>query len=304
MRPSCVVADRPEAVSSELLSPAFLLRLERLELKVRRLLSGERRGEFGTRRHGIGTLFREHRAYVAGDDPRMLDWNAYLRLGELLVKEFDAEESPRVLAILDCSASMGLNGGKRFRAAQELAAALLVVALSRHASVSLAALPLTAPPLLFRGRSAQSRLLQLLSGLRPGGEAKLLSATRVACPAGGPAGVAFLLSDFFESSDIEPTLRLLRHRGFEVHALRLVDDSDYDIRAGDIVELQDVETGRQRRERVDAAAAQAYVELLDEHFRGVAAQCKTLQVSYMELNVARPVEESVMSLVKRGMILH
>ena len=62
-----------EAVSAEsvrdLLDPAFLVRLGKLELNVRRLLSGDRRGDLPMNRRGPGMHFRGHREYASGDDP-------------------------------------------------------------------------------------------------------------------------------------------------------------------------------------------------------------------------------------------
>ncbi len=285
---------------SELLDPAFLARLERLELNVRKLVSGERRGEVAVRRRGAGTLFREHRAYVPGDDPRTLDWNAYLRLGDLLVKESEAEETPRLLLLVDRSGSMGLDGSRRLRAALRLAAALGAVALCRHTGVSCAFFPGGAPAPVLRGRQALPRLLDQLCAAVADGETRLLGVFQAACPPGRPAGVAVVLSDMYETEEHRTAFRFLRRRGFLVHALHLVIARESEVAAGDEIVLIDAETGRRRRERIDRRAAEAYRETVLQHFRAVEEACRAHQVLYARVDIDAPVERTVLDLLRRG----
>ncbi|MAG55582.1 MAG: hypothetical protein CMJ83_04750 [Planctomycetes bacterium] len=287
---------------TDLLDPAFLARLERLELNVRRIVAGERRGEVATRRRGPGTLFRDHRPYVAGDDPRFLDWNAYLRLDDLQVKEFEAEESPRLLLLVDRSASMGLRQEAKLGQALRLAAALGAVGLMRQVTTTCATFPGTEPP-TFRGRTALFRLLEHLASTTPAGEAQFLPAFQVAAPRDRPSGIAVVISDFFETEQHGAALRFLRHRGYRTHAVHVMDRRDRNVRAGDVAELVDVETGRKVRERLDRKLAAAYREALAAHFRQIEEVCRSLQVSYIGIDVEDPMERIVMDLLRRGALV-
>src|SRR4051812_27231351 len=74
------------------------------------------------RRHGQGVRlgagpgasleFHDHRPYVAGDDPRHLDWGVYARSEQLVLRRHRQEVSPRVEVILDLSASMAATPAK------------------------------------------------------------------------------------------------------------------------------------------------------------------------------------------------
>jgi len=66
---------------------------------------------------GLGSSidFQDHRAYVAGDDPRYLHWAAYARTGQLTMKLYRAEVSPLVDVVLDVSASMTYDAAKAAR---------------------------------------------------------------------------------------------------------------------------------------------------------------------------------------------
>lgn len=66
---------------------------------------------------GIGSSidFQDHRPYVPGDDPRHIDWAAYARSGNYIMKLYREEVSPRVDLILDVSRSMLWEEAKRSR---------------------------------------------------------------------------------------------------------------------------------------------------------------------------------------------
>lgn len=55
---------------------------------------------------GSSIDFQDHRAYLPGDDPRHIDWQAYARSGQYTMKLYREEVSPAVDLVLDISASM------------------------------------------------------------------------------------------------------------------------------------------------------------------------------------------------------
>ena len=72
-------------------------------------------GQSGSRAgHGVGNSidFEDHRAYLPGDDPRHIDWQAYARSGQYIMKLYREEVSPAVDIIFDVSASMFLTPAK------------------------------------------------------------------------------------------------------------------------------------------------------------------------------------------------
>jgi uncharacterized protein (DUF58 family) len=66
---------------------------------------------------GSSLDFRDHRPYVPGDDLRYLNWQAYGRTGQWILKVFHQESSPAVDLVLDASASMTFDSAKAMRAA-------------------------------------------------------------------------------------------------------------------------------------------------------------------------------------------
>src|SRR5512140_500281 len=181
MRPGDSAADTAAALAA-VLTPAFLRKLDRLHLSVRRSLS-TRPGNTPMPRgaQGSGIEIESYKSYGAGDDLRHLDWNAYGRLDQLLIKTFRAEREAPLHILVDVSRSMAAPAGDgKVGFALGLAASLAYVSLCNNDPVRIvgvgAALPeghLASP--FFRHRQALQRVHDALLALRPRGETALAS---------------------------------------------------------------------------------------------------------------------------------
>jgi uncharacterized protein (DUF58 family) len=63
----------------ELLDPAELAKLERLEIIATRIVEGFISGRHRSPFKGSSVEFAEHRQYTPGDETRTIDWRAYAR---------------------------------------------------------------------------------------------------------------------------------------------------------------------------------------------------------------------------------
>jgi len=61
---------------------------------------------------GGSLIFQDHRPYFAGDDLRRIDWRAYARTDQLLLKTYQEEISPYLELLVDTSASMAVTPAK------------------------------------------------------------------------------------------------------------------------------------------------------------------------------------------------
>src|SRR5512140_1030105 len=113
-----------------LLDRDFLRTLQQVSLVCRQNLSGTIGTDHPSSNRGSGQEFADYRRYSFGDDPRFLDWNAYLRLGKLFLKIYQTEEHIPVRVLLDTSRSMDPdNDGEKFVYAKRLAATFAYLAL-------------------------------------------------------------------------------------------------------------------------------------------------------------------------------
>ena len=77
-----------------LFDAAFLSRVESLSLLARKIRRGRLRAERRSIQRGASVEFSEYRHFVNGDDWRYIDWNAYARWRQLVMKLFVEEEGP------------------------------------------------------------------------------------------------------------------------------------------------------------------------------------------------------------------
>jgi len=91
-------------------------------------------GAWQGRNQGSSIDFQDHRAYAPGDDPRHLDWAAYARTNNYIMKLFREEVSPRLDLALDVSRSMALTPEKE---ARSLDLFTLVLSTALHDGISL-----------------------------------------------------------------------------------------------------------------------------------------------------------------------
>ena len=92
--------------SAELADPEFFSRLEGVELRARSVVEGFMHGLHRSPYIGFSVEFASHHEYVAGDDPRHINWKLYARQHRLYVKEFDGDTNLNLYILLDVSASM------------------------------------------------------------------------------------------------------------------------------------------------------------------------------------------------------
>ena len=82
--------------------------MRRLPLRLRKVLSGGTEGLHPSKLKGSGLTFVENRPYVPGDDPRAINWPLTARLGEPVIKRFEASRELILWLLVDPSPSMFL----------------------------------------------------------------------------------------------------------------------------------------------------------------------------------------------------
>lgn len=94
--------------------PADLRELLRSRtLTLSRPIWGRRHGRHTSARAGLGSDFRDHRAYVPGDDPRNLDWRAVARHQRLVMRQTESEDELRLTLVVDDGAGMAYGAGEQ-----------------------------------------------------------------------------------------------------------------------------------------------------------------------------------------------
>lgn len=269
--------------------------LERLAITHRRPARGQHAGAVRSGLRGRAIEFADYRPYTPGDDPRLVDWRAYSRLGRLYLKQYEEERTRTLTLLLDCSASLDWGEGEshKGRYSRQLAAALAWISLSRHEPVRTFLLGdgrATSLPSVAT-RAAAVTLFQQLEGAREAGRTNLAAAIHAALK-GRAVGPTILLSDLLDPTWVE-ALRALATTG-EGILLQVLAPEEWEPALGDEVELEDAETGELRATRLGPVELAAYRTRLAGFLTEVDRQCNRLGIIHLALNTGTPLHEAAL----------
>jgi uncharacterized protein (DUF58 family) len=285
---------------SALLDPAFLARLEALQLGTRRRLAGHFAGEHRSVRHGQSVDFADYREYHPGDDFRRIDYFLYARLGVLNVKLFEAEEDLHLRILFDTSASMGT--GDKLQTARRVAAALGFVALTRRDPVSVHSFPLERAAPRFAGRGAVPALFAHLERLEASGDTAFAAAVSSLLARPGPAGLTVVVSDLL-TPEWEAALGRLPSRGGDVVVVHVLDREELHPRLAGDLELVDRESGRRVAVSLAAETVQQYERLAGAWVERVEARCRQVGAGYVRLLTTDDLESTLLGAWRAAGVL-
>jgi uncharacterized protein (DUF58 family) len=295
------------AVSSDLFDSAFLSRLERLRLQVRRVFAGARRAERRSRRTGSSLEFADYRDYAPGDDPRRIDWNIYGRIGRLMMKLTEEEEDLRVAILVDCSASMhwrpaDANRPSKFDLSRKVAAALGYLALHGmdHVEMWFFDTTLRGESGLFRGRPAFHQILRFLRNApdSPGGTRLEDSLERFG-KRQRRRGLAIVASDCLDPAGYERGLLALAGRHFDLHLLHVMDPAEWEpTERGDLL-LRDCEGGGELAVTAGPGLLRAYRDEVRRFREGLRTWCSRHQAGYSFISTDAEFDDIVLRMFRR-----
>src|SRR5215831_17767873 len=156
---------------------------------------------------GISTEFAQHRQYVAGDDPRHLDWKVYAKTDRFYVKEYEAETGMKVRFLLDASRSMFFKSPEaamsKFEYAATVVAALAYLLLDQKDLFGLVLFDEKVRSFLpAKGSGGHYRhAVDALSNASPGGKTDITGALMALGPQLKQRGLVVVLSDFVDETD-------------------------------------------------------------------------------------------------------
>ena len=249
------------------------------------LQQGDRRSPF----LGRGVEFADFREYDPGDDIRLIDWNVYLRLGQVLVRQFNEERSLSIKICLDISESMAFGEPRKADVAAEVTAALATIALVHRDPVTLICFGHDRPPVRAKAVNldGMAELVHVLEKVEPHGRGdvyKQLAGQVASGSGGGRTDRLFLVSDLLcEPEEREQLLRLLAASSLHpvlVHTLS-ADELEPDLR--DASRVVDAETGEEIVLRDGAEAAEAYEAALQDWLVAIETRCRTLGIRYLQI---------------------
>lgn len=275
-----------------------LRRYEAASLLSRRIIRGRSRAERRSHHRGASIEFAEYRPLVPGDDWRSIDWNAYARWRQFVLKLFVEEEDLHIHLLLDCSASMGFGQPSKYDHARRILAGLAYIALGnldRAAFVPLGSDGGRAiPP--GRGRQRFSGFLRALASCPLGaGVGCLEDAVRGWLATRPRRGLAVVFGDLFGAGqgDALRALDRIRHAGHELAVVHVLDPQELMPPPPDEYEFEECESGNLRRVVVDGAAREAYAKMVGDFLASLVAYARGRAVPFLRSDSGDSLEKAL-----------
>lgn len=284
--------------------PDFLRRLDGLLLGVRRARTARAGRRTLGRVQGLGIEPENFKEYTVGDDLRFLDWNAFARLDDLMVRTFRAEREVEVTILADTSASMGApREDDKLGLALGLAAAIAYVTMASNDAVRLAAFStsriggvrIQSTP-FHRRRELYPSFRPFVTSLRCAGETRMAEAMGRLLLERRAAGMVVLISDFLVPADeYQKAFGRLLGAGHEVKAIQVLGDREAngDYPPGNY-RLRDSESGSIREVALGPAAAESCRRHAERLATDLAAFCDAHGIVYARAFGTTRFDETVM----------
>lgn len=262
---------------------------------------GDRRSPF----RGRGMEFADHRPYHPGDDLRLVDWNVYRRLKQVLVRLFHEDRNIHVGMCVDASASMGAGDPRKLDHAGTLAAALALIGLKNRDTVTLTMAGGSGRHGRMRGHQASSfgGFLRAIEEAEPEGQPDLTDSIRKLTDRGRLDRMILLSDMLIDEHDRESALRALATAArFPVllHVLS-AEELEPDLSRG--LQAVDAETDELVAVGEGKRAQKAYDEALKEFLASVRDRAAALKVMYVPAYTTVPVRELVLDSLRRGRVV-
>lgn len=307
----------------------MLARLDRLDLRTRKMFPGKLQGERRSKRRGQSVEFEDYRNYVAGDDLRFIDWNVYARLDRLFIKIFLEEEDLALNLTIDASASMDAGNPNKLLFAARLAMALGYIGLVNQNRVSITIFGRPGVPGIIRlpdmrGRHQVDRLGRFIieqawrtpessdrsSSLAPGPGAGFNDALTTIARTRTGKGVMVLLSDFLVEDGYQTGLRSISAAtGYDTYCLQVLAPGEIDpTREGEDsvigdLRLTDIETGRAAEVTVTKQVIEKYKERLQRYCAELEHFCTARAMVHRVVRSDESIETLVLDTLRRRGLL-
>jgi uncharacterized protein (DUF58 family) len=296
---------------SRYLEPAVVQRLNQLALSGRRVVEGTTAGMHRSPVKGASVEFQQHRAYVAGDEPKHLDWRVLARTDRTYVKQYNEETNLRAVLVLDCSGSMNYGGSdeatkrrsdrgeSKFEYGAKLLASLAYLILGQTESVGFAGAGSGALEWVGPG-AGTTQLARILDGLeRCGARGKndlRKSLFEVAGRLGRRSQVV-IVSDFFTPvKEIREGLARLAHGKHETIALRVIDRDEVEFPFQNWTQFRGMESENAKLCE-PAVMRQVYRDNFERHSKELAQSCASLAVELHTMVTDRSMVDSLIGVL-------
>ena len=277
------------------IDPDVLARIDNLELVAHGVVDGFISGLHRSPMLGMSVDFAEHRAYVPGDDVRLIDWRVFARTDRLYVKQFEADTNANLHLVLDISASMDFGSGtvSKLEYAKFLAASLAYLSTRQRDRIGLITFNNDIVDFIPTSIKHFSRVLHTLDKVTAGGVSDYELPLEKIAERLRRRSLVVLISDLYETpARLLAAMNQLRYRGNELIVFHLLDPLELSLNIGEVSSVEDMETGI----NLPIASEQFrdhYRQLVQDHQAELERKLGASQIDYIFADISQPLDNTL-----------
>lgn len=280
----------------------FLKKLEYLYIVSKKIFAGRIKAERRSTRRGVSVEFADYRNYTAGDDFRYIDWNAFARLDELLLKLYEECEDLHIYFLVDASQSMTYGELPKLIYAKRVAAALAYIGLSNLDRIGITAFNTTDMNRLptERGKGKIFTVLNFLDQIDGTGETDLENAFHNFVHMTKRRGLVVLISDLFDPKGFTAGLNMLKFQKHDLFVIHIIDEKEAEPNLLGDYHLVDVETDQLRPVTINENHIKRYQALFKKYCDDLDRYCTQREISIVRTMTKAPFEELILRIFRMG----
>jgi uncharacterized protein (DUF58 family) len=272
----------------------FLQQVELLQMLIKNNVAGMFGGNHKSKNYGSSCEFADYRDYIAGDDIKKIDWNAYARFEKLYLKLYLDERQMHTRIYIDGSRSMRYGNGKKDVQAIKLAAAFAYLSVCEMDKVSIYVIQegeVKEVIVGMLGKDAFVHEIGKLNDIEFSGDSyisKAILPTKV----GYGDGMSVIISDFLTDNNFEDAIDYLASKRRDILCAQVLSKEELNPKARGKMHFFDSEnTAKFYRKNINREIAQAYKQALEFATGRISDFCASRGADYMLVSAEDSMQE-------------
>lgn len=277
-------------------------KLRNYEIKIRKAINSQMRGDFHSIFKGSGVEFDDVRSYQYGDDIRAINWNVTAKGHGTFVNTYKEEKEQSIFFLLDVSASqdIGTAGKKKLDIAREICGVLTLSAIKEQSEVGVICFSDKKEKYIkpAKGIKQAYKIISDIFSLQPESiKTNLNNAFLYALNALKKKSIVIIISDFIDDNYLD-NLRALARR-HDVVAIHTYELREAKFPKLGIIPLYDKE--KQRTVWINTSAPgfrQEVISIFDKNKQDLMEFCKKYEINYLPVDTQKDYVPELIRLFK------
>lgn len=268
--------------------------VELLQTLVKNNVAGLFGGNHKSKSYGSSCEFADYRDYMAGDEIKKIDWNAYARFDKMYLKLYLDERQLHTRIYIDASRSVGYGNGKKDEQAIKIAATLAYLSVCEMDKVSVYIIKDKAVTEIISGMLGRERYFNEIGKLNDiafDGDS-FISDAILPSKVGYGDGMSVIISDFLTDNDYEYGIDHLISKKRDVFCIQVLSAEELSPKARGKMHFFDSEdASKTYRKNINREIIEAYKKALGYATGRIRSYCASRGAEYMLVSAERSMYE-------------